>query len=174
MPTDAATVEQWLDRMASEITTALGEDLGRLLVVGVHTGGVRVARALHQRLGMATPLGTLDISFYRDDFSRIGLHPRVRRSELPTALDDRTVLLVDDVLYSGRTVRAALNELFDYGRPARVLLAVLVERTGHELPIRADFAGARRDLAPGQQVRLNPDDLGLTLRDARTGETLDG
>jgi pyrimidine operon attenuation protein/uracil phosphoribosyltransferase len=173
MATDSASVEQWLDRMASEVAAALGAATPQLLVVGIHTGGVRVAQALHARLDVATPLGALDISFYRDDFSRIGLHPQVRRSELPATLDERTILLVDDVLYSGRTVRAALNELFDYGRPARVLLAALVERTGHELPIRADFAGTRRDLAPGVQVRLNATDLGLTLCDARTGEALD-
>jgi len=173
MATDSTSVEQRLDRMASEIAAALGPATPQLLVVGIHTGGVRVAQALHARLDVATPLGALDISFYRDDFSRIGLHPQVRRSELPATLDERTILLVDDVLYSGRTVRAALNELFDYGRPARVLLAALVERTGHELPIRADFAGTRRDLAPGVQVRLNATDLGLTLRDARTGEALD-
>lgn len=174
MPTDAATVEGWLDRMADEIRAAAGDALPELLVVGIHTGGVRVARALHERLGATAELGTLDISFYRDDFTRIGLHPHVRRSELPFSIEDRMVLLVDDVLYSGRTVRAALNVLFDYGRPAQVMLAVLVERTGHELPIRADFAGARLDLAPGQQVRLNRDDLGLSLRDARTGEPVDG
>ncbi|MDZ7748064.1 MAG: bifunctional pyr operon transcriptional regulator/uracil phosphoribosyltransferase PyrR [Halofilum sp. (in: g-proteobacteria)] len=170
--TDADQVEQWLDRMADEIRAAV--PAAELQVVGIHTGGVRVAAALHERLDTNAPLGTLDISFYRDDFTRIGLHPQVRRSELPVSLEDRTILLVDDVLYSGRTVRAALNELFDYGRPARVLLAVLVERTGHELPIRADFAGTRLDLAPGQQVRLNRDDLGLTVRDARTGEPVDG
>lgn len=174
MPTDATTVERWLDRMADEIRAAAGDALPGLLVVGIHTGGVRVARALHERLGVTTELGALDISFYRDDFTRIGLHPRVRRSELPVSVEDRTVLLVDDVLYSGRTVRAALNVLFDYGRPARVMLAVLVERAGHELPIRADFAGTRLELAPGQQVRLNRDDLGLSLRDARTGEPIDG
>lgn len=174
MPTDAATVEGWLDRMADDIRAAVGDTLPELLVVGIHTGGVRVARALHGRLGATSELGTLDISFYRDDFTRIGLHPRVRRSELPFSIEDRTVLLVDDVLYSGRTVRAALNVLFDYGRPARVLLAVLVERAGHELPIRADFAGTRLDLAPGQQVRLNRDDLGLSLRDPHTGEPVDG
>jgi pyrimidine operon attenuation protein/uracil phosphoribosyltransferase len=156
--------------MAAAIAADLGERLPRLLIVGIHTGGVRVARALHERLGPEAPLSTLDISFYRDDFSRIGLHPRVRRSELPVSIEERTVLLVDDVLYSGRTVRAALNELFDYGRPARVLLAVLVERTGHELPIRADYAASRLDLAPGQQVRLNRADLGLGVYDARTGE----
>ncbi|MDZ7788703.1 MAG: bifunctional pyr operon transcriptional regulator/uracil phosphoribosyltransferase PyrR [Halofilum sp. (in: g-proteobacteria)] len=174
MSTDAATVEGWLDRMARDITDALGPERQDLLIVGIHSGGVRVAQALHERLSPKEPLGSLDISFYRDDFSRIGLHPRVRRSELPFTLDDRTVLLVDDVLYSGRTVRAALNELFDYGRPARVLLAALVERAGHELPIRADFSGTRLDLEPGQQVRLNHEDLGLGLRDTRTGEMLDG
>ncbi|MEX0606518.1 MAG: bifunctional pyr operon transcriptional regulator/uracil phosphoribosyltransferase PyrR [Halofilum sp. (in: g-proteobacteria)] len=173
MATDAATVEDWLDRMADEIRTGAGKSLPELLTVGVHSGGVRVAQALHQRLGLAQPLGTLDISFYRDDFTRIGLHPRVRRSELPVSVEDRTVLLVDDVLYSGRTIRAALNVLFDYGRPARVMLAVLVERTGHELPIRADFAGARLDLAADQQVRLNSQDLGLTIRD-RGGEAAHG
>jgi pyrimidine operon attenuation protein/uracil phosphoribosyltransferase len=173
--TDAAEVEGWLDRMAEAIRGEVGAAAAaEVQIVGVHTGGVRVARALHERLGNEAPLGTLDISFYRDDFSRVGLNPQVRRSELPVSLEDRTILLVDDVLYSGRTVRAALNELFDYGRPARVLLAVLVERSGHELPIRADFAGVRLDLAPGQQVRLNRDDLGLRLRDARTGEPVDG
>lgn len=171
MTTDADTVEGWLDRMTAEIATAVGERLPRLLIVGIHSGGVRVARALHERLAVEAPLYTLDISFYRDDFTRIGLNPRVGRSDLPVQVDDREILLVDDVLYSGRTVRAALNELFDYGRPARVLLAVLVERTGHELPIRADFAGQRLDLGAHQQVRLNAHDLGLTLRDAtaRTG-----
>jgi pyrimidine operon attenuation protein / uracil phosphoribosyltransferase len=167
MTTDTRTVEGWLDRMADEIRAAVGERLPELLVVGIHTGGVRVAAALHARLALANPLHTIDISFYRDDFSRMGLNPRVGRSELPLQLDERDVLLVDDVLYSGRTVRAALNELFDYGRPARVLLAVLIERTGHELPIRADFVGERLNLGPDQQVRLNDDDLGLRIRDTR-------
>lgn len=170
MSIDAATVAEWLDRMASEIRTEAGGELPGLCVVGVHTGGVRVARELHRRLGVETPLGTLDISFYRDDFSRIGLHPRVARSELPFDVDDRRILLVDDVVYSGRTVRAALNVLFDYGRPRRVMLATLVERTGHELPIRADFVGRRMDLGPHQQVRLNADDLGLDIRDMASGE----
>lgn len=172
MATDAATVESWLDRMADEIRASAGDALDDLLVVGIHTGGVRVARALHERLAPATPLGTVDISFYRDDFTRIGLHPRVQRSELPVSVEERTVLLVDDVLYSGRTVRAALNELFDYGRPARVMLAVLIERSGHELPIRADIAGARLDLAPNQQVRLNREDLGLSIHE--NGQEVNG
>ncbi|MDX1610699.1 MAG: bifunctional pyr operon transcriptional regulator/uracil phosphoribosyltransferase PyrR [Halofilum sp. (in: g-proteobacteria)] len=165
MSIDADTVAEWLDRMAGEIRAEAGDHLSRLRVIGIHTGGVRVAQELHRRLGVEAPLGTLDISFYRDDFSRIGLHPRVMRSELPFDIDDERVLLVDDVVYSGRTVRAALNVLFDYGRPRRVMLATLVERTGHELPIRADFAGTRLDLGPQQRVRLNPDDLGLGIED---------
>lgn len=171
MSIDTATVAEWLDRMAGEIHAEAGTDLPDLRVVGIHTGGVRVARELHRRIGVETPLGTLDISFYRDDFSRIGLHPRVTRSELPFDVDDRRILLVDDVVYSGRTVRAALNVLFDYGRPRRVMLATLVERTGHELPIRADFVGQRMDLGSHQQVRLNADDLGLSIRDMTPGET---
>lgn len=171
MSIDDATVAEWLDRMSDEIRAESGEALPDLRVVGVHTGGVRVARELHRRLGVEPPLGTLDISFYRDDFSRIGLHPRVARSELPFDVGDRRILLVDDVVYSGRTVRAALNVLFDYGRPRRVMLATLVERTGHELPIRADFVGERMDLGPHQQVRLNADDFGLNIRDMASGET---
>lgn len=169
MSIDVPTVTGWLDRMADEIRAGAGSELPQLCIVGIHTGGVRVARELHRRLGVENPLGTLDISFYRDDFSRIGLHPRVTRSELPFDVDDRHILLVDDVVYSGRTVRAALNVLFDYGRPRRVMLATLIERTGHELPIRADFVGQRLDLGPHQQVRLNPDDLGLTIRDMAHG-----
>jgi len=165
MPTDHDTVAEWLDRMAAEIRAAAGESLAELRIVGIHTGGVRVARELHQRLGVDTPVGTLDISFYRDDFSRIGLHPRVRRSDLPFEIEDQRVLLVDDVVYSGRTIRAALNLLFDYGRPRQVMLATLVERGGHELPIRADFTGTRLELDANQRVRLNPDDLGLTIED---------
>jgi len=165
MSIDADTVAEWLDRMADEIRAEAGDHLPELCVVGIHTGGVRVARELHRRLAVSRPLGTLDISFYRDDFSRIGLHPRVARSELPFDVDDQRVLLVDDVVYSGRTVRAALNVLFDYGRPRRVMLATLIERAGHELPIRADFVGQRLDLGPQQQVRLNREDLGLTIRD---------
>jgi len=120
-------------------------------MVGIHTGGVWVANALHQRLAIAEPLGTLDISFYRDDFSRIGMSPEVKPSKLPFSIDDRHIILVDDVLYTGRTVRAALNELFDYGRPASVTLAVLVVRSGREIPISADVAGTEIVLGANQR-----------------------
>lgn len=135
-------------------------------LVGIHTGGVWIAEQLQQRLGMRTPLGKLDISFYRDDFSRIGVHPQVRPSELPFDVDERHVLLIDDVLYTGRTVRAALNVLFDYGRPASVILAVLVDRGGRELPIAADVVGTHLELRAGQQVQLKgPAPLQLLIQE---------
>ncbi|NJM13080.1 MAG: bifunctional pyr operon transcriptional regulator/uracil phosphoribosyltransferase PyrR [Synechococcaceae cyanobacterium SM1_2_3] len=134
-------------------------------LVGIHTGGVWIAERLRQRLDIATPLGQLDISFYRDDFSRIGLHPQVRLSELPFDVDNRHLVLIDDVLHTGRTARAALNELFDYGRPASVLLAVLVDRGGRELPIEAHVAGSRLELPADQQIELTgPDPLQLILK----------
>ncbi|AGA32015.1 Uracil phosphoribosyltransferase / Pyrimidine operon regulatory protein PyrR [Thioalkalivibrio nitratireducens DSM 14787] len=132
------------------------------IVVGIHTGGVWIAEALRRRLGYTRPMGKLDISFYRDDFSRIGMHPQVRPSELPEELDNEHILLVDDVLFTGRTIRAALNELFDYGRPASVTLAVLVERDGRELPVEAAIVGAHLELGSEEQVKLRgPDPLRL-------------
>ena len=136
-------------------------------LIGIHTGGVWVAERLRQRLGLAIPLGRLDISFYRDDFSRIGVNPQVRPSELPFDVDGRHLVLIDDVLYTGRTIRAALNELFDYGRPASVLLAVLVDRGGRELPIEAHVAGSRLELPPDSHIQLTgPEPLQLVLQTA--------
>lgn len=148
-------------RLAAAIAPSLAPDT---LIVGIHTGGAWVAERLHAMLHCSMPLGTLDISFYRDDFSRIGLHPQVKPSSLPFDLEDRAILLVDDVLHSGRTVRAAMNELFDYGRPASIRLAVLVDRGGHELPIRPDFAGLVLDVPEHQNINLSRlDDGHLTL-----------
>lgn len=110
-------------------------------LVGIHTGGVWVAERLHRAVGTTRPAGTLDANFYRDDVGRRGLKPGVRASTLPFDVRDADVLLVDDVLFTGRTIRAALNGLFDYGRPRRVRLAVLADRGARELPIVADFAG---------------------------------
>ncbi len=154
-----------LDRLTDTLQQAIAQ--GRLeqpLMVGIHTGGLVVARELHRRLGLESPLGELDISFYRDDFTRIGLHPQVKPSRLPFELDDCHLILVDDVLHTGRTIRAAMNELFDYGRPARIHLAVLVERPGRQLPIEAQSVGLSLDLAKGQYVKLVIDDVaGLHL-----------
>lgn len=128
--------------------------IDRPLMIGIHTGGVWVAERLHRDLKLSEPLGQLDISFYRDDFTRIGSHPQVRPSHLPVPIDDRHLILVDDVLQTGRTIRAALNVLFDYGRPASVLLATLVERDGRELPMAPDLVGLHARLEPGQQIKL--------------------
>ncbi len=135
------------------------------VMIGIHTGGAWVAEHLHTLLNMTQPLGTLDISFYRDDFTRIGMHPQVKPSSLPLNVDERHIILVDDVLHTGRTIRAALNEIFDYGRPASVTLAVLVERPGRELPIEARVVGCHMALADNEYVKLGgPDDLRLTLQ----------
>ncbi|MGE0082172.1 MAG: bifunctional pyr operon transcriptional regulator/uracil phosphoribosyltransferase PyrR [Thiohalomonadaceae bacterium] len=155
-----------IERMAADLRTLLDRrGIRNPAMIGIHTGGAWIAERLHGRLGLTAPLGTLDISFYRDDFSRIGMHPQVRPSSLPFEVEDRHIILVDDVLQSGRTVRAALNEIFDYGRPASVILAVLVERSGRELPIQADVSGIHMQLAPDEQVKLTgPDQLNLVVQ----------
>jgi len=134
-------------------------------MIGIYTGGVWIAQQLHQQLAIKAPLGTLDISFYRDDFTRVGMNPQVKPSSLPLSIDDRHIILVDDVLYTGRTIRAAMNELFDYGRPASIILAVLVERDGRELPIQPDAVGQHISLQAGEQIKLQgPAPLTLSLR----------
>ena len=152
--------EPLIETMASQLRELLAErGITEPVLVGIHTGGVWIAERLRQLLGIAAPLGQLDISFYRDDFNRIGVNRRVRPSELPFDVDSRHLVLVDDVLNTGRTIRAALNELFDYGRPASVLLAVLVDRGGRELPIEAQVVGARLKLAVDQEVQLTGPEL---------------
>lgn len=134
------------------------------LMVGIHTGGAWIAASLHEKLGLAEPLGTLDIGFYRDDFTRIGVHPEVKASNLPVDVNERHVLLIDDVLHTGRTTRAAMNVIFDYGRPSSIVLAVLVERNGRELPVQPDVAGTSVRLDARQHVKLSgPADLVLTV-----------
>lgn len=137
------------------------------VMVGIHTGGVWVAQRLHEEADWIEPLGTLDISFYRDDFTRIGMNPQVKASNLPVSIEDRHVVLVDDVLHTGRTVRAALNEIFDYGRPASVTLAVLIVRDGRELPIEAQVVGEHMQLNKRQHAKLTggPDRLELKIQE---------
>jgi pyrimidine operon attenuation protein/uracil phosphoribosyltransferase len=166
---NAAEIDAAVDRMAAALRGLLHRrGIAEPLMVGIHTGGVWVARRLHQRLHLAAPLGTLDISFYRDDFTRIGINPVVRPSQLPESVDGRHVVLVDDVLQTGRTIRAALNELFDYGRPASVILAVLAERGGRELPIEPDVSGLRPELDEDRHIKLTgPEPLRLVTGRAR-------
>lgn len=134
-----------------------------VVMIGIKTGGVVVGEALHKSLGIASELGELNISFYRDDFSTVGLHPVVGPSQLPSSVDNKHIILVDDVLSTGRTVRAAMNEIFDYGRPARITLAVLIQRNGHELPIRADVFGESMELKDSDHVSLNANPLSLSV-----------
>ncbi len=134
------------------------------LFVGIHTGGVWVAQRLHRMYAPESALGELNIAFHRDDFDRGGLHPRVLPSRLPFDIAERYVVLVDDVLYTGRTARAAVNELFDYGRAAGICLAVLLERNGRELPIQADVTGAVVHLEENQHIKLSgPEPLALNI-----------
>lgn len=123
-------------------------------MIGVHTGGVWVAERLHAALALQEPLGTMDIAFYRDDYAKQGLHHDPKRTRIPFGIEGRDLLLVDDILYTGRTVRAAMNELFDYGRPASISLVVLADRGGRELPICASHCGARIDVPEGARLRL--------------------
>jgi pyrimidine operon attenuation protein/uracil phosphoribosyltransferase len=163
---DGRDVTQLLGQMADELRSLLASrGISDPLMIGIHTGGVWIAEDLHRRLDLAGPLGSLNITFYRDDFTRIGMHPQVQPSRLPFEVEDRHIILVDDVLHTGRTIRAALNEIFDYGRPASVILATLVERGGRELPICADVVGTRIELLPDQNIKLSgPDPLTLTTR----------
>lgn len=159
-------MQQLIKQMADELRQKFASDVAieDALMVGIHTGGVWVAERLHKTLGIKQPLAQLDISFYRDDFSRIGMNPQVKPSQLPTSVDDEHIILVDDVLHTGRTIRAALNEIFDYGRPATVTLVVLGERSGRELPIQADVVGKHMQLGEHEHVKLTgPEPLTLVV-----------
>ena len=157
---NAEAVDRAVRRMALEIVErarASGE-LAGLAFVGVRRGGVPLAERLRQEVRRAAaidpPSGTLDIALYRDDLARRGVAPVVGPTDVRFPVDGRTIVLTDDVLYTGRTIRAALDELVDFGRPRRVWLAVLVDRGGRELPVAADFAGARIEVPPGDDVQV--------------------
>jgi len=156
---ESATVQGWLDGMLAPMM-ALLDDASPVALIGIRRGGVDIGNYLLSQLkarniGVEDKLGELNIAFYRDDFSSVGLHPVVGPSQVPFEVEDKHIVLIDDVLGTGRTVRAAMNEIFDYGRPAKITLAVLVQRTGHELPIRADIVGHDLDVAHNQYIDLN-------------------
>src|SRR5690349_4115165 len=154
MPAPLPDPEQLVREMADAMRGKVSADAG---MVGIYTGGAWVAERLHRALGLAAPLGLLAVTLHRDDFGRIGLHRESRRSNIPFPVDGREVVLVDDVLHTGRTVRAALNELFDFGRPNAVRLAVLADRGGRELPVGADFTGAVVEVARDEELVLSND-----------------
>ena len=149
--------EQLLHTLAENIRPLISDNTA---LVGIHSGGAWLAERLQSMLGADIPLGTLDISFYRDDFSRIGLHPQIKPSNIPFDVEGCHVILIDDVLYTGRTARAAMNELFDYGRPAMITLAALVDRGGRELPIHAEVVGTTMQIDPKQNLELVRDATG--------------
>jgi pyrimidine operon attenuation protein/uracil phosphoribosyltransferase len=136
-----------------------------LVIIGIRRGGVflgqRVRKELATALGSEPPFGTLDIGLYRDDLAEKGAVPVVGPTDVTFPVDGKTVVLVDDVLYTGRTIRAALDEIVDFGRPRRVWLAVLVDRGGRELPIAADFVGVRIDVPPGDDVQVRLREAGV-------------
>ena len=149
--------EQLLASLINRMRPLVGPDAG---LVGIHTGGVWLAERLHAMLGLREPLGLMDIAFYRDDYAKQGLKHDPKRTRIPFDVGGRDLLLVDDVLYTGRTVRAAMNELFDYGRPRSIRLAALVDRGGRELPIAADFVGATVTVPAGRNIELTRDAQG--------------
>ena len=158
--------EELLQVLARSMQAAIPWD-ARL--IGIHSGGAWIAERLSAMLDGDHPFGTMDVSFYRDDYSRVGLKPKVRRTSLPFEVEGARLVLVDDVLYTGRSVRAALNELFDYGRPASVELAVLIDRGGRELPIEPTYCAARLAVVESGTIVLHRDDAGrlsLAIEDA--------
>ena len=157
---DAPAVERALERMTDDVLRLVGADTDALVLVGIHRRGVELARRMaglfesHEQGGRVAT-GSLDITLYRDDLMVVGPRPVVGQTRLPTGgIDERVVVIVDDVLYTGRTVRAALDELADFGRPRRTLLAVLVDRGGRELPIQADVVGERVEVPEGGRVEV--------------------
>lgn len=155
---DEAEVRRTLARMAREIVEVNGGTDG-LALMGIHRRGDDLAELIRDEIeaeeGVVIPVGVLDITLYRDDLAAIGPRPVVGETSLPPdGIDDRTVVLVDDVVYTGRTIRAALNELMDWGRPARTLLCVLAERGGRELPIHPDVVGTEVEVGEGQRIEV--------------------
>lgn len=144
-------------RLAELLRPQVGPDTA---LIGIYSGGAWIAERLRELLGLTEESGQIDVSFYRDDFAEKGLHPQVRPTSIPFEVEGRHIVLVDDVLYTGRTTRAALNEIFDYGRPARVELAVLADRGGRELPVAAQYNTWDVTLAAGETLVLARDEDG--------------
>ena len=156
--------ERLLEALVTQMKACAGPETG---IVGIYTGGAWVAERLHRALGAKTPLGQLAVTLHRDDFGRIGLHREARRSHLPFEVEGRDIVLVDDVLHTGRTIRAALNELWDFGRPRSVRLAVLADRGCRELPIAPDFTGAFVEMDPAEELVLTNENERLRLAAVR-------
>jgi pyrimidine operon attenuation protein / uracil phosphoribosyltransferase len=143
------------ETLCGELVRELKPLIGpKTAMIGLYTGGAWLAERLYRELALKQPLGLMDIAFYRDDYAARGLKHDPKRTKIPFDVDGAEILLVDDVLYSGRTIRAAMNELFDYGRPESIRLVVLVDRGGRQLPICAQHSGAKVEVPAGQRLRL--------------------
>jgi pyrimidine operon attenuation protein/uracil phosphoribosyltransferase len=159
MPIPDLDAEALYQRLAQQVKAGLAR-AANPAIVGIYSGGAWLAERLAAELNLTDRLGFIDVSFYRDDYAERGLHAKVQPSQIPFDVNDASILLVDDVLYTGRTTRAAINELFDYGRPARIMLAALVDRGGRELPIAADFVAESVELADDRELVLERDAAG--------------
>jgi pyrimidine operon attenuation protein/uracil phosphoribosyltransferase len=150
-------MDRILEEMAAQICEQI-PDKDNLVLVGIRTGGVYLANRLRDKIskieGRQVPVGILDIGLYRDDWTRISPQPTVRTTEIPFPIDGRIVVLVDDVLFTGRTIRSAMDALIDFGRPRRIVLAVMVDRGHRELPICADYAGVKVTTTPDEVVNV--------------------
>jgi pyrimidine operon attenuation protein/uracil phosphoribosyltransferase len=148
-------IDRSLDRISLEIVER-NHGVADLSIIGIHTGGVflaqRIKRKIEEREGLVLPSGNLDITLYRDDWSLISQNPIVKKSDIGFLLEDKRVVLVDDVIFTGRTIRAAMDAIMDYGRPLSIQLAVLVDRGGRELPIQPDYVGMAVSVAPNERV----------------------
>ena len=149
--------EALLATLAERMASAVAHDAA---FVGIYSGGAWIAERLAQMVPGAHPVGFIDVAFYRDDYKRTGLKANTKRTELPFDVEGATIVLVDDVLYTGRSVRAAINELFDFGRPDRIELAVLIDRGGRELPVEPTYCGARLAVARDLSIVLTRDASG--------------
>jgi pyrimidine operon attenuation protein / uracil phosphoribosyltransferase len=159
MPNTPLDAEALYVALAQQVKAGLAQ-ADNVAIVGIYSGGAWIAERLANELQLQDRLGFIDVSFYRDDYAEKGLRAEVRPSQIPFDVDNATILLVDDVLYTGRTTRAAINELFDYGRPAKILLAALVDRGERELPVAADFVAEKVSLTKSQHLVLKKSEDG--------------
>ena len=174
---DSEGANRAVTRIAYEIIER-NKGAGNTVIIGIQKKGVDLARTIIKKIneieGVELPLGSLDITFYRDDLTRLNAHPIVRGNDIAFAIEDKNIVLVDDVLYSGRTIRAAIESLFDMGRPAQIQLAVLVDRGGRELPIQPDFPGIYTPASKNEYINVNIDESGeikeVTIHDREVHE----
>jgi pyrimidine operon attenuation protein/uracil phosphoribosyltransferase len=153
MPNPELDAEALYAALAQSVKAGLA-NAKDVAIVGIYSGGTWLAERLAREFQLGDRLGFIDVSFYRDDYAEKGLHAEVKPTHIPFEVEGATIVLVDDVLYTGRTTRAAINELFDYGRPARIMLAALVDRGGRELPIAADFVAEKVTIPEDRQLVL--------------------